>query len=85
MAGEFTTWRELRRQMLHDFAADPSFRRISQYTISAAGTGGSRTLMYRSLTEFKEMLKFVDDMVMNEEGPDYIGRTYARDGGRGGR
>ena len=83
MAGEFTSWRALRQQMLDDFAADPSFRKISQYSINAAGTGGSRTMMYRTLTEFKETLKWVEEMVVEEEGLDYATRTYAVNGGRG--
>ena len=85
MAGEFTSWRELRQAMLDGFAADPAFLRMSQYSINAAGTGGSRTVMYRTLAEFRETLKWVDEMVAREEGPDYEPRVYDQNAGRGHR
>jgi hypothetical protein len=79
---EFSTWRDFKKRLLDDLI-DPSFRRMTQYSINAAGTGGSRTVTYRSLGELKALIDWADLMIAKEEGPDYAGRTYAANGGRG--
>jgi hypothetical protein len=78
----FTSWRELRDQLLNDLS-DPTFRKMTQYSINASGSGGSRTVSYRSHAEILQLLSYVDLMVEKEEGPTFVGRTYAKNGGRG--
>jgi hypothetical protein len=78
----FTSWRDLRARILDDLA-DPAYRKMGQYSITAGGTAGSRTVSYRSLTELKAMLDWVELQIQKEEGSDYEARTYAKNGGRG--
>lgn len=74
----FTTWAELKQQLLNDLA-DGAWRTISSYTLP-----GGRAVSYRSLDEFKKLLTMVEEEAAKEEGtPRYWGRTYARQGGRG--
>jgi hypothetical protein len=78
----FTTWREL-LDRLRDDLANPSFRTMQSYTINSAGTGGSRTIMYRSLKELRELIDWVEQQVVVEEGGARSFRSYAKNGGRG--
>lgn len=68
--------------MLNDLA-DPTLRKMSQYSLNAAGTGGSRTITYRSLGELRELVKWCDDEIAKEEGRDWPSRVYAVNRGRG--
>ena len=77
----FTSWRALRRQLLDDLA-NPSFRRIGQYTVNAAGTGGSFSVSNRSLADVRAMLELCDEMIEREER-SYLRLTYPRNMGRG--
>ena len=79
---EFTSWRALKAQLLNDLA-DPTLRKMSQYSLNAAGTGGSRTITYRSLSELRELVKWCDDEIAKEEGRDWASRVYAVNRGRG--
>ena len=57
-----------------------AFRRFGSYTIA------NRTFTYRSLTEFRDHLKFVKEQADLEDGtPPYRARVYLRNGGRGRR
>jgi hypothetical protein len=83
MSEAFTTWKALKQQILNDLV-DPSFRKMGQYTINAAGTGGSRSVTYRSLEQLKSLLDWVEKEEAKEEGvPPYVGRAYAKNNGRG--
>jgi hypothetical protein len=78
----FTSWTDLKAQLLKDLA-DPSFRKMGQYSIASSGSGGSRSVSYRSLKDLLELLKVAELEVMKEVGADYHGRTNAANGGRG--
>ena len=81
MAAVFTTWTALKGQMLEDLASG-NWRKVSSYSLSTAGS--SRSITYRSFSEFREILAWVTDQAAVESGvPAYHGRTYAADGGRG--
>jgi len=76
MAGQ---WRTLYNQMIADMQS-AAFRRFGSYTIA------NRTFTYRSLTEFRDHLKFVKEQADLEDGtPPYRARVYLRNGGRGRR
>ena len=78
----FTSWRAIRAQLLDDLASD-SFRTMQSYAINSAGTGGARSVTYRSLAELKALIDWTDEEILKEEGPDYLARTYPRNMGRG--
>jgi hypothetical protein len=78
---EFTSWADIYKQLLSDFA-DGSFRKMNSYTLSSGGAGGSRTVMYRSISDFMVMLAYAKDEAAKESGQN-IGRTYAVNRGRG--
>lgn len=80
MATVFTSWRVLRDQM-RDEAADflAGKAGIASYTIAVGGS--TRQVTYRSISEFLEALKFVEQMAAEEMQPP-AGRTYAAVGGR---
>ena len=81
MAAVFTSWTALREQMIDDLACG-NWRKVSGYSLSTAGS--SRSITYRSFSEFREILAWVTDQAAVESGvPAYHGRTYAADGGRG--
>jgi hypothetical protein len=76
----FTSWQDLRQRIMDDLA-DGSFRRLSQYSINAAGTGGSRSVSYRTIADAKALLELCEQEILKETG--FIRRTYARNAGRG--
>lgn len=81
MAVGFTSWNELRDQMLDDLASG-NWRKVSSYSLTTAGS--SRSMTYRSFSEFREILSWVTDQAAQETGvAAYHGRTYTGQGGRG--
>lgn len=77
--GEKGYWRWLYNQMLAAHA-DGAFLRFSGYTVPG------RTFNYRTLADFRTHLDWVQMKAELEEGtPAFRGRTYAGNGGRGGR
>lgn len=81
MAAVFTSWISLREQMLDDLASG-NWRKVSSYSVSTAGA--SRSITYRSFSEFREILAWVTDQAAQESGvAAYHGRTLAAQGGRG--
>jgi hypothetical protein len=80
---EFTSWKDLKARLQQDLM-DPSFRKMGQYSINAAGSGGSRTVSYRSIKDLTDLIKACDEFVLTEEGT-YSRRTYAGNHGRGYR
>lgn len=79
----FTSWTELRQQMLDDMASG-NWSKVSSYSLSTAG--GSRNITYRSFAEFKDMLDYVTQQAAQEAGSSsYYGRTRAGQSERGGR
>jgi hypothetical protein len=84
MPEEFTTWADLLKQLYNDLASR-SFRTMQSYSLASGGTAGSRTVTYRGLTELRELIEWVKAEALEEELGPYPGRTYAVNGGRGGR
>lgn len=76
MAGQ---WRTLYNQMLSDMSS-AAFRRFGSYTIA------NRTFTYRSLAEFRDHLKYVEQQADLEDGKKpYRARMYMGNAGRWGR
>ena len=73
---EFTTWRDLHNQLLNDLASG-AFRTMQSYAVAG------RTVTYRSLAELKNIIEWVKSEAEKEEGQNYYGRTFAKNGGRG--
>jgi hypothetical protein len=80
--GKFTSWADL-RDRLRDDLASAAFRTMQSYTINASGSGGARTVTYRSLAELKHWLVWVEQMADIETGQTYAPRTYPKNKGRG--
>ncbi|MDL2306637.1 hypothetical protein LJC48_01220 [Desulfovibrio sp. OttesenSCG-928-C06] len=78
---EFTTWSALLADMKADLASG-AWRTMSSYSVP--GPNGVRSVSYRSLDEFMDLYKWVEDEAVKESGiPLYRGRTRAGQGGRG--
>lgn len=81
----FISWRELKGQLLNDlsnYVGSGTFH-IQSYVINSSGTGGSRSVNYKTVSELKAMIAWVDEKIEEEEGRDYYARTYPRNRGRG--
>jgi hypothetical protein len=78
---EFTSWKDLRAQLLSDLM-DPSYRRMTQYSVNAAGSGGAFSVTYRNAADLKSLIQLCEEEILKEEGA-YLRRTYAKNGGRG--
>ena len=69
------TWCELEEQLLEDMASG-GFGKVQSYSVSTAG--GSRNFSYRTLSELKELLFYVQNRCSMESGKvPYVGRTCA--------
>lgn len=76
----FTSWDELKKQLLDDLASGV-WRTTSSYSVTSGG--GSRTFTYRTFDEFKKILDFVTEQAtLESRTPGYYGRTRAGNGGR---
>lgn len=70
-------WKQLYEKLLA-MLEDGSWARMSSYTVAG------RSVSYRSIDEFKRLLDWVKDQAAIEAGrPDYRGRMYAGQRGRG--
>ncbi|WP_346667384.1 hypothetical protein [uncultured Desulfovibrio sp.] len=70
-------WRTLYETMREDLQS-PAFRQFGSYSI------GGRSFSYRSLSEFRQILDWVEKQAALEDGvPTYRARRQARNGGRG--
>jgi len=75
--GQTGFWRSLHNKMLAALE-DGSFMRFSGYTVPG------RSFSYRGLSEFRDLLDWVEGKADLEDGvPPYRGRIYAGQGGRG--
>ena len=74
------SWCELEEQLLEDMASG-GFGKIQSYSVSTAG--GSRNFSYRTLSELKDLLAYVQSRCAMERGQvPYVGRTCAGSAGR---
>ena len=66
------TYTELKKKMEEDLASG-AFRSMNSYSVS--DSGGSRTISYRSFTEYKEIYTFVCEKAALESGQKpFVGR-----------
>jgi hypothetical protein len=79
--GVFTTWADLRQQILNDLA-NGAFRRLQSYSVASGGTGGSRSVTYKGLAELRATLEWVEAQAL-EEKYGGVGRVSMANGGRG--
>jgi hypothetical protein len=70
----FTTWAAVYTAMLNKLASGDT-------TVGSVGTG-TKTITYKSNTEFLAMLEFVEGKANAESGA-FVPRTFAKQGGRG--
>lgn len=74
------SWCELEEQLLEDMASG-GFGKVQSYSVSTAG--GSRNFSYRTLSELKDLLAYVQSRCAMERGKvPYVGRTCAGSAGR---
>lgn len=77
----FTSWCDLKEQMLEDLASG-AVGSMQSYSVSTAG--GSRSVTYRSYAEWKQVFDDVSAQCAAEGGSvPYTGRYRAGSGGRG--
>ena len=75
-----TSWCDMLQQMREDMASG-SFGAMSSYTVSTSG--GSRSVSYRSVDEWRKAWDFVQSQCAAESGAaPYVGRYRAGNGGR---
>ena len=77
----FTTWCDLKQQLLDDMS-DGGAMRMQSYSVATAG--GSRSVTYRGFDEWKKAFEYVCAQCDLEAGrASYKGRMRAGQGGRG--
>lgn len=76
----FTTWTALKQQMLNDLASGKSL--TAEYEVRHAD-GSLHRQKFRTLGEWSKFFALVEARAAAESAPPAVGRTYARQGGRG--
>jgi hypothetical protein len=80
----FTTWADLLERLKDDLASR-SFRTMQSYSVASGGSGGTRTVQYRGLSELRDLMKWVQAEAAEEANGPYPGRVCVANGGRQGR
>lgn len=76
----FTTWTALKRQMLDDLASGKTL--TAEYEVRHAD-GSLHRQKFRTLGEWSKFFALVEARAAAESAAPAVGRTFARQGGRG--